>query len=301
LRKRGHAQIIVCPESSELAKRAQLAGLPVAPKVGRDTDIVHAHSGRALNAAFRQTLGTSALRIMTRHVAFTPRHAWVHGFKYTHFCDGIIAVSDAVRDVLLRAGIARDRIEVIHTGIELPIEVSLRRTRHPFTVGHLGAFTKEKGQDIAIAAAKLLPDIQFILAGDGPLRDELRSVATGNVEFPGFVENLAAFFNEIDLFVMPSRSEAWGLAALEAMAHGLPVIASDIQGLAEIVEPKCSGWLFPVGDAEALATHIREVQKDRTKLDSYGRAARERAATFTVAQMASQTEAFYKRLLSLKR
>ena len=100
---------------------------------------------------------------------------------------------------------------------------------------------------------------------------------------------------------MPSRSEAWGLAALEALAHGVPVVASDIQGLAEIVEPERSGWLFPAGDAEALASRLRDLAAKRTGLEMYRAAARERAAGFTVDRMARETEVFYQRLLSLKR
>lgn len=236
---------------------------------------------------------------MTRHVAFAPRHPWIHRFKYTHTCHGIVAVSEAVRSVLLQAGIAADRITVIHTGIKVP-DAIMRHTG-PFTVGHLGAFTKEKGQAIGIAAARLLPNVHFIFAGEGPLRDELRAAAPPNVEFPGFVADLQTFFSQIDLLVMPSRSEAWGLAALEAMARGIPVVASDIQGLAEIVEPGSSGWLFPPGNVDALVRCIGDARSDRVRLAAYGKAARERAANFTIDRMARQTEAFYEHLLSLKR
>jgi len=111
------------------------------------------------------------------------------------------------------------------------------------------------------------------------------------VTFPGFISDQAAFFAGIDLFVMPSRSEAWGLAALEAMAHGIPVIASNIQGLAEIVTPG-SGCLVPVGDPAALASAIQGAGD----LEKLGKAARTRAAQFTTAKMARETETFYSRM-----
>jgi glycosyltransferase involved in cell wall biosynthesis len=95
------------------------------------------------------------------------------------------------------------------------------------------------------------------------------------------------------LFVMPSRSEAWGLAALEAMAHGVPVIASNIQGLAEIVTPG-SGCLVPAGDAGALVRAISGV--DRAGLVKMGEAARERARAFSTEAMARETETFYRRV-----
>jgi glycosyltransferase involved in cell wall biosynthesis len=297
LRERGHQQTIVCPEGSALDERARAEGFSVIAKCPRSGDIAHAHSGRAHNVAIRATLGSPVIRVVTRHTAFPPRHPFIHRLKYTRTCHGIVAVSGAVRDTLLYAGVPDARITVIHTGVALP-ELPPRVARDgPFTVGHVGAFTEEKGQDIAIAAAKLLPDVRFVLAGGGPLLSELARTAPSNVSFPGFLADLADFFAAIDLFAMPSRSEAWGLAALEAMAHRVPVAASAIQGLAEIVEAGRSGWLVPPGNAEALARVIQEAAADPERLLQIGQAARDRAEQFTVSQMASETEAFYGRLL----
>ena len=102
-------------------------------------------------------------------------------------------------------------------------------------------------------------------------------------------------FASLDLFIMPSRSEAWGLAALEAMAHGVPVIASDIGGLPEIVEPGNGGWLVPVGDATALARAITMAATNLDLLWTQSQKARERARLFSVDRMVEQTEAFYSR------
>jgi glycosyltransferase involved in cell wall biosynthesis len=123
--------------------------------------------------------------------------------------------------------------------------------------------------------------------------EELRRDAPPNVKFPGFVDDLADFFAGLDLFIMPSRSEAWGLATLEALAHGVPVIVSDIEGLAEIVTRQC-GVLVPPGNAEMLAMAISNI--DRVGLDARREAARARAAEFTVARMAEETETFYGRV-----
>lgn len=297
LRARGHAQTIVCPEQSALAERAGAEGFPLASKTPRTGDIVHAHSGRAHNAVLRATLGAKLKRVVTRHVAFAPSSPLIHRLKYTKTCDGIVAVSDSVREVLLRSGIPSSHIEVIHTGIEVPASIGGRPADGPITVGHMGAFSKEKGQETIVAVARELPQVRFVLAGEGPLREELQRAAPGNVEFPGFVADAAAFFARLDAFVMPSRSEAWGLAALEAMAHGVPVVASDIQGLAEIVEPGKSGWLVPGGDVGAWTRAIAGL--DRAALAEFSEAARARAAEFTVGRMAEQTERFYARLLEL--
>jgi glycosyltransferase involved in cell wall biosynthesis len=140
-----------------------------------------------------------------------------------------------------------------------------------------------------------MPHARFILAGDGKLLNEMRRRAPQTVTFPGFVANHGAFFGALNVFIMPSRSEAWGMAALEAMAHGVPVIASDVGGLPEIVEPDNGGWLVPAGDPAALARAIMEAASSPHRLHEQGQRARERAQLFSVGRMVEQTEAFYRR------
>ena len=299
LRARGYRQTIVCPPSSALAERAKSAGFPIAKLGLRTADIVHAHGGRALTVAFWKTLGSNAKRVVTRHVAFRPSNPWLHRLKYKWTCHGVIAVSDAVRRGLIDCGVPAAKIEVIHTGVEIPELVSRDRSRSDFVIGHMAAFTEEKGQDVAVAAAALLlpslPHARIILAGGGPMLDKIRRQAPQNVTFPGFVSDRAAFFASLDLFIMPSRSEAWGLAALEAMAYGVPVIASDVGGLPEIVEAGNGGWLVPTGDSTALARAIAVAASDPDRLRIQGQKAQDRARLFSTDRMVEQTEAFYRR------
>ena len=188
----------------------------------------------------------------------------------------------------------------------LPGEPERRAIRHKwgfedrdFVVGHMGAFTAEKGQDVAVQAALLLqsrlPDLRLVLAGDGPLRSSLQ--ANAFVLFPGHVSCRSKFLAALDLFIMPSRSEAWGLAALEAMAHGVPVVASRVGGLPEMIEPNESGWLVAPGDASALAAAVERAATDREILRATGIRARERAKRFSLDETAERTEAFYRRML----
>jgi glycosyltransferase involved in cell wall biosynthesis len=271
----------------------------------RTADIVHAHSGRAQNLAYLETAGAPVHRVETRHVAFPPKHRWIHRLKYTWTCHGIIAVSEAVRAGLIETGIPAEKIETIHTGIELgDLAIKAARAGEEFVIGHMGAFTAEKGQDVAVGAAALLeaslPRARFVLAGEGPLFGSIQASAPKNVALPGFVSDGAAFFASLDVFIMPSRSEAWGLAALEAMAWGVPVIASDLGGLKELVEDGNGGWLVRPGDASALARAIAYAAADPERLREQGRKARERARLFSVERMVEQTEAFYRRLVELK-
>jgi glycosyltransferase involved in cell wall biosynthesis len=249
-------------------------------------------------------------------VTFDPRHPFIHRMKYSWTCDGLVAVSESVRNVLIQTGIPEHKIAVIHTGIAIPPALPTADQRaearqkfdlpeDAFVIGHMGAFTPEKGQDIAIAAAAAvrasLPHVHFLFAGIGPRISELLNRAAANTHFPGFIENRSEFFAALDLFMMPSRSEAWGLAALEAMAHGIPVIASNIGGLREIVEPGKTGWLVPPNDAVLLADAIRSAETGRAALAEFAIAARQHAGQFSIQTMAEKIEMFYRRLLDRKR
>jgi glycosyltransferase involved in cell wall biosynthesis len=313
LRERGHAQFIFSPLGSRLERRAQQEGFATATLSLKElrtrmngADILHAHTGRAQNMAFLASAGAGVKRIVTRHVAFEPRHPLVHRLKYTSTCDGVIAVSQAVRSTLLSAGVPAERIVVIPTGVEIPAELPDPRQRaearrawnlddHDFAAGHLGAFTLEKGQDIAAEAARLLesrlPRLKMILAGEGPLRASIPG--GGRLILPGHVAEPQQLLAALDLFVMPSRSEGWGLAALEAMAFGLPVAASNTGGLAEMIVAGETGWLATPGDAPALAEAIFEAAADRVRLRVMGLRARECARRFSVEETAARTEDFY--------
>jgi glycosyltransferase involved in cell wall biosynthesis len=241
-------------------------------------------------------------------VAFQPRHAIVHRLKYTSTCDGIIAVSNAVRSTLLGAGVPEEKIAVIPNGIEIPDKLASDEERasarlkwgfrnEHFVVGHLGAFTPEKGQDVAMTAAALLekrlPQLRMILAGHNPPGAKARP----NVVLPGFVANREEFFAALDLFIMPSLSEGWGLAAAEALARAIPVVASATGGLIEIVELGETGWLVPPGDSTALADAMAEAACDANRLRSMGEMARRRSERFSAVRMGELTDAFYRRIL----
>jgi glycosyltransferase involved in cell wall biosynthesis len=328
LKQRGHRQVIVCPEGSPLAQRAVTDGQEVM-RLGsirtlrerlRDQrfDIVHAHDGKSQSISFRASIGLPVRRVASRLVAFTPRHQLIHRWKYSLTCHGVIALSQSVRQVLIRAGVPDSHIEVIVPGIEIPREIpdsemrAAARTRwgflsDEFVIGHAAAFTPEKGQDVALRAALLLaprlPRARMLLVGDGPERSrpamiELARQASGIVQLPGFVDDLDSFYAALDLYIMPSRSEAWGLTALRAMSHRLPVIASNVGGLPEAIEQGKSGWLVPPESPEALADAIVDAASDPARLCEFGRNARERAAQFSIERTVEKTEQFYLRLLA---
>ncbi len=322
LRRRNHRQLIVCPVGSPLANRAaaedfELASLEFRAIVSlrrrlssEHFDIVHAHDARAQNVAFLASAGLPVQRVASRQVVFPPRHPLIHRWKYSRTCHGIIANSEGVRGVLIAAGIPAAQVEVIPPGIELPAGLPRAGLRDrararwgfsndDFVIGHAGAFTQEKGQDVALEAARLLapklPNARMLLVGDGP---ERRNQTEGIALLPGFLDDLTEFYAALDLFIMPSRSEGWGLTALQAMSNGLAVIATDVGGLPELVEQGKTGWLVPSDSPPALADAIEAAASDPKRRREYGRNARERAERFSIQRTVELTEQLYARLLA---
>ncbi len=336
LRARGHQQLLVCPQDSPLEQRAMLEGLSVFTLLEHDPgnahgilqlrsylqtkthEVLHAHDGRAQTMAWLATLGMAVRRVASRRVTFLPADSWSYRLKYSHTCHGVIAVSAFVRDLLLRAGVPETKIALIPDGIEIPpqlpdaaVKAEVRARcgmgQGDFVVGHLGAFTQEKGQDVALEAFALLtarlPRARLLLGGDGPTRTSpalaaLLTRVADRVHLCGDIEDLDEFYPALDLFIMPSRAEGLGSAALHAMAYGLPVIASRVGGLPEIVAEGENGWLVPPEAPQALADVIVAAAADRERLRQLGEKGRERACRFSTAIMLERTEAFYHQLLA---
>ena len=326
LRERQHSQMIVTPEGSGLEVFA-LPGHDLGHANGilqlrqrllaEPADILHAHDGRGQTISWLASLGQPVRRVASRRVTFLPGAPARHRFIYARTCHAVIAISEHIRSLLTNAGVPAGKIHVIPDGIEIPPELPSRDERarqrrllglkdDDFVAGHLGAFTPEKGQDVAIEAirrvAEKLPSVRLLLAGDGPpammsrMREEAGSPGE-RVQFLRHLEELAGFFAALDLFIMPSRAEGLGSAALLAMAHGKAVIASRVGGLPEVVEEGRTGWLVTPGSAAALAEAILIAASDRERLGAYGEAGRERAGQFSSAIMVARTEEVYSHLL----
>ena len=336
LKKRGYAQLIVCPEGSELEVRAGQDGFDFFTLPAHDPahafgilllrqrlqtapfEILHSHDGRAQTVAWLASLGMPVRRVASRRVTFLPSDNWSYRWKYGRTCHAVIAVSEYIRELIIRSGIPSAKIAVIPDGIVPPAELPPPQQRgrirarwgfsdEEFVLGHLGAFTREKGQDVLLDAISALqaklPAMRLALAGEGPtqklaeMRKKIEDLR-GHIHLCGVIEDPGEFFPALDVFVMPSRSEGLGSSALLAMAYGIPVIASRVGGLPEVVTEGEAGWLVAPESPGSLADAIFEASADRTRLSDFGAKARLHAERFSADKMLARTEALYERLLS---
>src|SRR5262249_26585801 len=151
----------------------------------------------------------------------------------------------------------------------------------------------QKALDVAIRALDEIPAAHLVVLGEGPQRSELERLAGERVHLPGRVPDVAAWLRRASVFVHPARWEGFGLAVLEAMLAGLPVVASNVSSLPELVLDGETGLLVPADDPTALGGAIA----DALERGELGVRSRERALNeFSVDRMADRTLALYRAL-----
>lgn len=197
----------------------------------------------------------------------------------------VVANSVAARRILEEEGVASGSIAVIPNGVEAGRYPERREdvtcpVRTVITVANL---RPEKSHETLIGAASLLaadfPAVQFQIVGDGPRRAELEAVVRARglertVAFLGHREDVPQLLAAADVFVLPSVSEAFPNGAIEAMAAGLPVVASSVGGLLDLIEPERTGLLVAPGDPQALAQALRRLFTNRSLARQLGQSAR---------------------------
>ncbi|MEK6777647.1 MAG: glycosyltransferase family 4 protein [bacterium] len=221
----------------------------------------------------------------------------------------IIAVSEAVRQDVLLANryLDPEKIVVIHNGINLdrfPLRTGTEQRETWPVLGTVGRLVHTKGQIYLLRAfaevIKVFPHALLLFAGTGPLLKDLEQETeklsiVSRVRFQGFQEDVPKFLNGLDLFIFPSLAEGLALSVLEAMATGIPVIASKVGGIPEILQGQPCGRLVEPRDVAGLAQAIVDLlSKGEQRLIEMGRPGRKRVEeTFSLRRMANDTERLY--------
>jgi glycosyltransferase involved in cell wall biosynthesis len=275
-------------------------------------DIVHLHTKRAhaLSLWLGRGLATPKY-VVTRRMDYPEANTWYTRYIYNRKVDGVVAISCKISSLLIEAGVERKKIRLIHSGIDpgpFAAAANLGDVRpERVVVGMAAVLEERKGHRFLLEAARRLKSqghqVQYCVAGEGSLARSLQETATRlglqhEVQFLGFVSDMPAFLSQVDILVLPSLSEGFGVSALEAMAAEKAVIASRVGGLAELVSDTETGLLVAPRDVEGLANAIAKLAGNRTLLREMGRKGKERLqANFTVEHMAQQNEDYYYGLL----
>ncbi len=339
---RGHEVLLCAQRGSPLVERARAKGIDTeAVRMRGEIDpfavarlrgifkrfrpeIVHFHTSHAhtLGVAAAALLGRNRPRtLLTRRVDFSIyRHSFfgLNGIKYRHV-DHIVAISRAIREVLVDDGLDPAGIDLVPSGIDTSrFDVEPTDLRAEFGLPedtvilvNVAYFAPHKGQTYLVEATPRIleesPNCALVFIGDGELRASLEARVhelgvSERVFFAGFRTDVPAVLRGSDICVMPSFKEGLGTSVLDALWCGLPVVAAATGGIPEIVHDGENGILVPPRDSEALANAILRLLKDpeeRAKLGRGGPAVVE--SGYTVDQMIEGNIAVYRRMLANSR
>jgi glycosyltransferase involved in cell wall biosynthesis len=183
-------------------------------------------------------------------------------------------------------GLDSDHLFHIPSMVRVPLSERQRLWRQPPVIGAMGRLVAKKGFEIFLSALAVLRSqgvpFRAILAGDGPERTALARLAIGHglrdtLTFAGWVDDKQSFFDGIDVFCMPSHHEPFGIALIEAMAHAMPIVATDSEGPSEILRDGADGVLTPCGDPYRLAQALGEIIGDPERAQRIAASAYRRA------------------------
>ncbi len=220
--------------------------------------------------------------------------------------DAVVAVSQAVASRVIDGP-----VRVIYAGVTVPPgdpPALPHRTTSEIILGTAGRLVELKGIEYLLSAASALrrefPGLRVEIAGSGPQRRKLEEAVAhsgleGHVEFLGWIDDPKSVLPRWDVFVMPSLEEGFPIAALDAMAAGLPVVATSVGGVPELIEDAKTGWLVPPRDADALASRLRLLLPKPEMRHSMGAAGYAHVRDhFSAAQMTGGFTQLYDELLN---
>jgi glycosyltransferase involved in cell wall biosynthesis len=244
----------------------------------------------------------------------------VTDFLYTQSVDAVVAISVGVRTALLAAEVPAARIRLIPSGVDTTRFVqdlqARAQVRHSYGFGDhetvvlsVGALAERKGHRTLLQAARRLKaqgiTLRYLVCGEGVLRaalqDEARALGLEtDVHFVGFCSDIAHYLSAADLFVHVPLWEGLGVAVIEALAAGLPVVASRVGGIPDLIKDHTTGLLVPPQDPMALATALSRLVQAPSWAGRLGQAGQAQArAQFDVTTMAQNNAALYYELLTV--
>lgn len=330
LRELNVENILACPACSPLFNRAgKTKKIPVAMRSEFDIfsaikiaktirkekpQIIHCHSAHALSIGImsKKFSGARAHIVAARRVDFH-----IKSRRKYFLADRIIAVSQAVREVLRADGIPDEKIKVVYDGIDMErfADISCDYLYREFeigknqVIGNVAALTQQKDHFTLIRAIPYIlkknREVRFFIVGEGCLRRAVEKLSkklgiSEYIFFTGFREDVINFFPLFDIFVLTSRWEGLGTSILDAMASDVPVVATSVGGIPEIVKDGFNGLLVPSENYEHLAEKISLLIKNKNMREELSKKGKETVKRFGREKMVLGTRDVYKELISEK-
>ncbi|MBQ9230717.1 MAG: glycosyltransferase family 4 protein [Prevotella sp.] len=278
-------------------------------KAMRGYDVVHVHLFPSIYWAAMASLFCKARLVYTEHSTSNKRRGkWylrpIEWFIYSRY-KRIISISEQTQKTLMNwlgAHEGDKRFVVVNNGTNLSAFQEVRREKiYPHSLIMVSRFAASKDQKTVIRALALLTeDVHVIFVGDGERFEECKAEAeklgvSGRTHFVGRQADVASWLRKADIGIQSSNWEGFGLTAVEMMADGLPVIATNVDGLKQVIEG--AGLLFPVGDEKVLAGHVERLISDGDFYKKLSEASKAKASLYDISKTAEQYMKIYKEIV----
>lgn len=273
-----------------------------------DVDMIHAHEAKAVHWAFMEHLLTGKPYILTRRVPQEVRANLFNRLCYRH-ASTAVGISTPIRQHLEQRSwcpVTQIPSALAHLPAHPEKIRALKKDfEGQFVIGHAGALVdKHKGQRILMAAARIVNQhqkgITFICLGDGVDRETLEQESKDipNFHWLGFQSNLADYLSVMDLFVFPSRNEGLGSTLLDVMDYQVPIIATNVDGIPDIIQHQKNGILVEKDDIDGLAAAILRLIADPVQRQQLTHQASACTENFSPEMMALRYQKLYQLLIN---
>ena len=317
LSKRGYIQKVLTRKESELAKRLEgtknLEIIKISKpyifnlKVIKNSSILHAHETKAAQFAYFANMLYAIPYIITRRVDNRIKKNFFNRNMYTR-SKYTVVLSNAIKNETLKIS-DKINIKIIPSAYsQLAVNANevkrlKERFNNKFIIGNIGELDNtHKGQFYLIEAMKKIqnenPNIHLLFLGQGKDEEKYKAQSKGlnNITFEGFVDNVGDYIQCFDLFVFPSLNEGLGSVLFDVMQSNVPIIASDIGGIPDIIQNEKNGILVPIKESEAIYNAIIRLYNDEALRKKFANEAFKNIENFSFSKMTDRYEEIYKEI-----
>ena len=287
--------------------------------LGMGATVIHSHGYKENMVAFGVSRLTPSIRLITTQHGWPEVYGRRRDLKYwlinnlnrfitTSFFGHLVCVSDDTKAMLARRqGRRGTKAEVIRNGIDVHLDVTEKQRGEDFVIGSCGRFVPVKDYPLLVAVAACIRErnehVRFRLAGDGPEFDTVKALLRSHgledmVSCIGAVDDMEGFYRGLDMYINTSLHEGIPVSVLEAMLHGLPVVAPRVGGLGEVITDGIEGYLIDERDPSRYGDRCLRLMEDRGLYDSMSCAAVTRVKnSFSAERMARDYLAVYRTMV----
>lgn len=279
--------------------------------------LIHTHTAHAHTLAlFAKRKHLKIPLVVSRRVDFKPKSSFFSKWKYQHSAnDYYLPVSHKIKQIMIESNIEPNKLITVYSGIDLKrfskvtphdyLKEEFTLNKKTITIGNVAALVDHKDQETLLRAISLMKtdvDFKLFIVGEGKLEKKLKGLAetlkiSDKVIFTGYRKDVPALLSLFDIFTLTSKEEGLGTSVLDAMASGLPIVATNGGGIGEMLTEGEGAFVCSVGDSQKIAAGLDTLCENETLRQKFGSFNKQSVKRFSIAKTIEKTKLVYYSLL----